>query len=415
MRIAFIVNGFPLLSETFILNQITGLLDRGHEVHIFPHTRWNESKVHADVGRYNLLKRTYYLTMDGSMLDRKVTCLLRIVYLLSKNIRKNPKVLREVLKILNFRSLRDSLNSLYPIALLLDKGPYDVVHSHFGSNGNLALYLKNMRAFEAKIITTFHGHDLTLHIATRGHDIYDNLFKKGDLFMPISQVFKDRLIKLGCDERKIVLHRVGVDTNRFCYFPRKWKTDSKIRLVTIARLVEIKGVEYGIQAVANVLKKYKDIEYRIAGDGPLRNNLERLIEELEVGDNITLLGWQNQEEVRELLRDTDILLAPSVTGRDGNQEGIPVVLMEAMAQGIPVITTRHSGIPELVQDGESGFLVPERDAGALQEKLEYLIKHPETWSEMGRKGRSYVEEHYDLNKQNDRLVEIYQQLQAGTL
>jgi colanic acid/amylovoran biosynthesis glycosyltransferase len=90
MRIAFIVNGFPLLSETFILNQITGLLDRGHEVHIFPHTRWNQPKVHADVKKYNLLERTYYLTMDRSTSERKITNLLRITYLLMKN-RHYPK------------------------------------------------------------------------------------------------------------------------------------------------------------------------------------------------------------------------------------------------------------------------------------------------------------------------------------
>jgi colanic acid/amylovoran/stewartan biosynthesis glycosyltransferase WcaL/AmsK/CpsK len=106
-------------------------------------------------------------------------------------------------------------------------------------------------------------------------------------------------------------------------------------------------------------------------------------------------------------------LAPSVTGCDGNQEGIPVVLMEALAQGIPVVTTQHSGIPELVRDGESGFLVTERDADALAEKLTYLVEHPETWSRMGIKGRSHVEQHYNIDKLNDRLVEIFKQVRAG--
>lgn len=413
MRIAFIVNGFPLLSETFILNQITGLLDRGHEVYIFPHTRWNEPKVHPDVAKYNLLDRTYHLTMDRSVPGHKLAGLLKMVTLIFRNLHKKPTALREIVKMFKPGNIQDSLKKLYPIAVLLDKGPYDVVHSHFGPNGNLAVYLKSKRAFDASVITTFHGYDITKHIAVGGNDIYADLFRKGDLFLSISQLFKDRLIKLGCDERKVIVHRAGVDTGRFKYRPRTRKTDGPVRLLTIARLVEIKGIEYGIQAVVNALKKGQDLQYKIAGDGPLRKSLESLIEKLGVGDKIKLLGWQDQEDVIELLRNADILLAPSVTGRDGNQEGIPVVLMEALAQGIPVVTTYHSGIPELVRDGESGFLVPERDADALAEKIEYLIKHPEAWFEMGRKGRRYIEEHYNIDKLNDQLVEIYRQLQAG--
>lgn len=111
-----------------------------------------------------------------------------------------------------------------------------------------------------------------------------------------------------------------------------------------------------------------------------------------------------------MLEGADILLAPSVTGSDGNQEGIPVAIMEAMAVGSLIISTRHSGIPELVQDGVSGFLVPERDVDALAEKLIYLIEHPEIWPEMGQAGRAFVEANYDISKLNDSLVDIYQQL-----
>jgi len=103
-------------------------------------------------------------------------------------------------------------------------------------------------------------------------------------------------------------------------------------------------------------------------------------------------------------------LAPSITSQNGDQEGIPTTLMEAMACGLPVLSTFHSGIPELVQDGQSGFLVPERDVEALAEKLEHLLNHQECWSEMGLAGRKFVEANHDINKLNDRLVEIYEQL-----
>ena len=101
------------------------------------------------------------------------------------------------------------------------------------------------------------------------------------------------------------------------------------------------------------------------------------------------------------------MIAPSVTSAEGNQEGIPMVLMEALATGLPVIASSHSAIPELVQDGKSGFLVPERDVDSLAEKIKYLIEHPETWPEMGSTGRKFVEKNYDIEKLNDRLEKIY--------
>ncbi len=117
----------------------------------------------------------------------------------------------------------------------------------------------------------------------------------------------------------------------------------------------------------------------------------------------------------ELLKDTDILIAPSITGTDGEQEGIPVALMEALAQGLPVLSTQHSGIPELIQDGESGFLVREGDVDALAERLEFFLVHPEIWSKMGRAGREHVEKYYNIDTLNDRLAGLYQELLAGKL
>jgi colanic acid/amylovoran biosynthesis glycosyltransferase len=226
---------------------------------------------------------------------------------------------------------------------------------------------------------------------------------------------KDRLIKLGCKDRKISVHRLGVHMSEFRSCLGEPKAHDKIQLLTISRLVEKKGVQYGIQSVARVLKKFPNIEYRIAGGGHLRNTLQMLIEDLKLSGNVKLLGWQRQDQIMGLLQEADILVAPSVTSQSGDCEGTPVAIIEALAAGLPVLSTLHSGIPEVVQDGESGFLVPERDVDALAEKLEHLIEHSDLWPEMGRKGQKYVEEHYDIDKQNDRLVEIYRQLLEGKL
>ncbi len=406
MRIAFIVSTFPALSQTFILNQITGLIDRGHTVDIYAVQSDNNPRMHPDVIKYNLLQHTYYFRkLPAGGLQRKV----KITGLILKYFYKKPRCLLKT-RLLSGRVKGSILKILCIGFPFLDKKPYDIIHCHFGPNGILGATLKEIGVFEGKLVTVFHGYDISSYLRKHGHAVYNSLFMKGDMFLPISERWKNRLIELGCSEQKIVVHRMGIDTGKFCYLPRKPGKDGKVRLLTVARLIEKKGVQYAVQAVADVLKRYSNIEYNIVGDGPAKNTLEGLIEELNVGNNVKLLGWRHQEEIIELMKHTDVFIAPSVVGGDGDEEGIPVVLMEALAQGMPVLSTQHSGIPELVQDGESGFLVPERNVEALADKLEFLIKHPEIWSEMGRKGRKHVERYFDIDKLNNRLVELYQLL-----
>ncbi|MGV2831203.1 glycosyltransferase [Myxosarcina sp. GI1(2024)] len=214
-------------------------------------------------------------------------------------------------------------------------------------------------------------------------------------------------------KKKIIVHHMGINCDDFAFIPREPTADSSTKLVSVCRLVEKKGIEYAIRAVAKLARSRRNIEYNIVGDGELKPKLQELITELNIGDRIKLLGWKQKTEVIDLLNNSDLLLAPSVTARNGDREGIPVALMEAMAMGLPVISTLHSGIPELVEHGVSGFLVPERDSDAIAEKLEYFLEHPEVWTEMGKAGREIVTQNYNIDKLNNRLVEIYQDLSAS--
>ena len=410
LRIAFLVNGFPLLSETFILNQVTGLLDRGHDVKVFVRSSRKEPKVHEVVERYRLSDRTHTLLVDAHSVRYRLLYLAKTTYLLIKNLRRYPRVVSSSLGRFNPLRVRESVIALHPTAVMLDEGPFDVVHAHFGPNGNWALRLRQAGAFGAKVVTTFHtGFDLSVQIEDRGQHVYDELFERGDLFMAISDTVKDQLMGVGCPEHKIVVHHVGVDV-RFNVAEREAPVGGRIRLTSVARLVERKGIEYGVEAVATLSGRYDHLEYTIAGDGPARADLEALIDSLGAEGVVRLRGWQSQGEITALLRRTDVFLAPSVTGGDGAQEGIPTALMEAMAYGIPVVSTRHSGIPELVHHGASGLLVPERDSAALVEGLDRLIRDSDLRVEMGRKGRSHVEAHFNIETQNDRLVAIYRRL-----
>ncbi|HHT9113085.1 MAG: glycosyltransferase [Planctomycetes bacterium] len=411
MKIAFFLNRFPMLSQTFVLNQITGLIDRGHEVDIYAIRPENDTKMHADVTKYNLLNRTHYFRdIPSNKLLRGVT----VVSLLIKNYYRKPTSLLKFLRFSSYGKI-SVVKILCAIDAFPAKGVYDIIQCHFGPNGTLAVILRNIGVIEGKIVTTFHGYDISSYIKKNGDDVYKNLFGEGDIFLPISERWKNTLIELGCDERKIFVHRMGIDTSKFLFSPRNHHDNGKVRLLTICRLVEKKGVRYAIRAVAKVLGRYPYLEYKIAGDGPLKIQLEDLIKELNIQDNVKILGWKNQEEIVELLKDTDILIAPSITGTDGEQEGIPVALMEALAQGLPVLSTQHSGIPELIRDGESGFLVREGDVDALAERLEFFLVHPEIWSKMGRAGREHAEKYYNIDTLNDRLVGLYQELLAGKL
>ena len=215
----------------------------------------------------------------------------------------------------------------------------------------------------------------------------------------------------------MIVHQLGVPVGRIIASKPRLVADAQVRLLSVGRLVEKKGFKYSIQGVAKILQSFPNVRYEIAGDGPLRSSLERLIEELGVASNIRLRGFQTREEVLRLLDEANIFLAPCVTsdglsgtGWAGDVETGPVVVLEAMAAGMPVISTRHTGIPEMVHDGESGFLLEERDVDGIADRITHLLKHPEIWQGMGQKGRKNVEEYHNLDNQNDRLVEICREL-----
>jgi len=402
MKIAFIVGRFPTISETFILNQITGLIDLGHGVDIYATDKSDERKVHSDVKKYQLMRRVHYFAMPSN----KLTRVLKAIVLIIANFHRGPVKILKSLNISKYGKKALSLRLLYALIPFLGKR-FDIIHCHFGPNGIIGVYLKEI-GIDSKFVTTFYGYDMSTFILSNGNNVYKKLFSKGDLFISISEYWKKKLVKIGCEEGRIIVHRLGIDLDDFKSLERK--PPEIIKILSVGRLVEKKGHEFAIKAIVKIISKHKNVTYIIAGDGLLRAKLESLVSELEIKNYVKFLGAVEQDEVLKLYQQAHIFVLPSVTASNGDQEGTPVVLMEAQAVGLPIVSTYHSGIPEVVIDGKSGFLVPEKDVDALAERIEYLINHPEIWSEMGRAGRKFVEEHYDINKLNKRLVEIYQKL-----
>jgi len=410
MKIAFFLGEFPAISQTFILDQVIGLIERGHEVDIFANEARDTDTLHPEIEKYDLLKRTYYWPKIPRNYFLR---LLKGLKLTALHTFKNPSLVLNSLNIFKFGKNATSLRLLYLcIPFLSRPNSYDIIQCHFGWSGLQGMYVRDIGAISGKLVTTFHGFDITKSICDFGEGTYSLLFSKGDLFCPISNYWKQRLIKLGCSEHKIHVHRMGVNLEKFSTSVSQTKLKEKLLLVSIARLVEKKGLEYSIRAVAKVLENLGDvsIEYNIIGDGELKSQLQQLILNLNASDSIFLRGQKRSDEVVHILNHSHVLIAPSVTSEDGDMEGIPVVLMEAMAMGLPVVSTYHSGIPELVNDGVSGFLVPERDVDALADKISYFIKQPEKLEKIGKEGRLKVEREYSLEQLNNQLEKIYQDL-----
>ncbi len=410
MRIAFIVPQFPSISQTFVLNQITGLLDRGHEVEIFALRPGDESKVHRDVEEYGLLRRTTYLTpIPAGRLERGLQGVRQALH----HLPRHPGKVLGALNVFRFGREAASFSVLLRVLPFLDRGPFDIIHCHFGVCGNIGVQCLLTGVLRGRVVTTFHGFDLTSYVRRSGVAVYRTLFQHGHLCLPLSDHWKGRLIEMGCRPGKIVVHRMGVQTGQFEAMRERRREGDAIRVLSVARLVEKKGIRFGIQAISKVVKSHPNVEYLIAGDGPLRSQFEQLAESLGLEGSVRLLGWKSQEEVADLMANADILMAPSVTGEDGDQEGIPVVLMEALAMGLPVISTHHSGIPELIIDGKTGLLAPERDSEELAHKILQLIGSDQLASELRFNGRRHVQESFDIDRLNDRLVVIFERLLNG--
>lgn len=416
LRIAIVVGRFPVLSESFILNQISGLIERGHQVDIYALEGYSaETKVHPIVEKYNLAERGYYVPKIPQ--NYGVRFIKALQLLLVKGWRDLWAIARS-LNIFRYGKQAASLRLFYGAIAFLKPSDYDIVHCQFGIyalQGKLpsdpgVLTLRSLGLLQGKLVVAFRGWDISWYVKEQGDRVYDELFEVADFFVTNCNFFRDRAIKIGCPSEKIVVNGSGLDCQKFTYKPRCFPDDGLIRLATIGRLVEKKGIEYGIRAVARLVRDYPNLEYKIIGDGWLRDELQQLIAELGVADKIELVGWQPQPEIISILDRSHIFIAPCVTAKDGNQDAPVNTLKEAMAMGLPVVSTFHGGIPELVQDGVSGYLVPERDAEAIAEKLHFLITNPDLWQEMGWAGRKFVEQNYDMNRLNDELEQIYARL-----
>jgi len=392
MRILYVLGKFPNVSNTFIISEVAGLVRKGHHVDVISLERPEEIDVsaHPEVAVHDLVSRTTYI-------DR--TALVKTIGRSLASMIKNPY--DEVWSDgdLHRRALTER------IARTLRKGEYDVVHTHFAKD------------FAKVALAAAVNADVPFTFTTHAFDLYDEEKKMpdGDLremvsrsakAITISRYNRDHIVSVcgKSSDGKVEIVHCGIEPGKF---PSIYK-GTGTSVLTVSRLVEKKGIDVLIRA-AGRLGPETDLTFDIVGGGPLHGPLKKRANELGLNESMTFHGSIDDDALIDLYGDALMFVLPCVTAPNGDRDGIPVVLMEAMASGLPVISTDVSGIPELVVDGETGSNVHEGDDGALANAMDRLAADPSLRERLGSAGRAKVAAEFAIDDSVDRLIAIWEE------
>jgi colanic acid/amylovoran biosynthesis glycosyltransferase len=310
-----------------------------------------------------------------------------------------------------FRQVRNkpwqiSAREVSALTAILNRENAQLLHVFFG---HIAVHLLPLiRAWSKPSVVSFHGADVLV-------DMEKPAYRKATKRMldAVTRVFvrsaslQRAVIELGCDENKIDIVRTGIPLQEFPFREREFPANGEWRFVQASRLVQKKGLATTLHAFTTFLSHYPNAMLTIAGEGPMLRELKELTRKLKIDNRVALPGFVTPDKLREIYYTSHIFLHPSETGSDGNQEGIPNSMLEAMATGLPVVATDHGGIPEAIENGVSGILVPERDYEALSHALLKAVKDRDFLARLARNGANVVTQKFDQPNQIRRLEEIY--------
>lgn len=388
-KLTFVLGGYPVISHTFLYNQIMAVIESNEydvQIVIF---KYEDQKIHKAYESLNNKIVLFPMAIGKSFVKR-----LKLIFgafftlLFSK-----PSVIFKSLDYTKYA--RNAINMNYLVmAKSFIKLDSDIIHCHFGTTGLTVADLRRIGVVKGALITSFHGMDITVFPKRYGVGFYKYLFNSPGLFTGNSNFIISKMIENGCPPDRIFKVPECLNINQFKYRteipPRK-----PVTILTVGRFVEKKGYEYSLRAVALLKEQGIDFEYQIIGEGPLLGSMKLLAKELNVSENVIFNGALKQDAVVTFYESAHIFLLPSVTAADGDTEGQGLVLQEAQAIGLPVVATLHNGFPDSIIDGVTGYLVPERDATALYEKLLLLCNDEAMCKKIGQKGRSFVEQSFD--------------------
>jgi len=412
LRVVYYVGRFPSVSQTFIVNQIADMTQRGHEVALYAFRRGDTSVPDDTIRRHGLMERTTFAPSLPASRAGRMRAAIRALH-------ESPlgrRILRETIsprrfgwsEVVPFRRIVWGLD----IARHMTDFQPDILHVHFGFNAMLPMCVQKAGVRpSARMLVTLHGFDLHRYST----DDYREIFRHAQGFTVNSGYTAERAVALGCPPEKIVRLPVGLDCAR--YIERGARNQARtqpVRILYVGRLVEFKGIDIAIRSVARLRELCEaDIRFTIVGEGEMRGVAEQLVDELGLRDSVAFRGVVSRQETIDCFADADIFLFPGVTARDGRQENQGLVIQEAQAMEVPVVVCDVGGVAEGVLPDETGYVLPERDIEGIAAALCRLACHPEERRRMGRRGRRFVEARYDSRVLGARLEEIYRSLRRG--
>jgi colanic acid/amylovoran biosynthesis glycosyltransferase len=281
-----------------------------------------------------------------------------------------------------------------------------LMHIYFGHTA--VHLLPFIEIWDRPCVVSFHGADVMLR---ESQPEYAGLMRRMLEVVPLvlvrSQSLRERVIALGCEPSKIRMNRTGIPVDAFPYMKREVPADGAWHFVQACRLIPKKGLRVALRAFAEFRKRHPRARFTLAGAGPMEEELRGFVGELGIADGVAFSGFLSQEGLRALFGQAHVFVHPSEVTSDQNQEGIPNSMLEAMATGLPVLATLHGGIPEAVENGTSGLLVPERDDAGLAAAMERLTGDAGLWRSMGRAASDSVAASFSHAAQIARLEDCY--------
>ncbi|TDO19021.1 glycosyltransferase [Pedobacter duraquae] len=403
-KIVFILGSYPVISQPFLYNQILEVAtNESYEVKIIVFNRTGE-QIHKAYEALNDLVHEIILPSRLTLVNRVKSGVNSFFGLLFHN----PISL---LKSFNFVKFgRNSVNLNY---LVLANGMKevhaDIFHCHFGPNARIIADLKDIGVINGKLLASFHGADITVYPRKFGENYYARLYRSFDLFTGNSGFIIDKMLANGCPKERTFKIPECLNVSKF-----KFRTIAPSRTVfkmlTVGRFVEKKGYQYSLKAAHLFLQNNIPFEYHVVGDGPLRMEMVEFAKTLGLENHVIFHGAMKQEDLVDLYNTVHVFMLPSVTAADGDTEGQGLVLQEAQAIGLPVLATLHNGFPDSILDGETGYLVPEKDSDSLYDKLTAFSTDVDLCNRMGIKGRSFVEQNFDSAIVVKDLIKLYDRL-----
>lgn len=279
----------------------------------------------------------------------------------------------------------------------LKKNKIDVILVEYGVHAH---HLKTVfKASKIPVVVHFHGYDASRYKILEKYNNYKEVFELANGVVAVSQKMKEMLIQIGCEESKITVTPCGPNDAYFSLSP----SFKKKSLFAIGRFVDKKAPYYTILAFSKVLEKHPDATLTLAGDGPLFESSKNLASYLKIENKVSFLGVISPSTCQTIMEQSFVFVQHSIRALDGDMEGTPVAVQEASAAGIPVVSTIHAGIPDVVLNNKTGLLVPEHDVEAMANAITSILDNPINAKEMGLAGRKFIKDNFSLKHHLDKV------------